>query len=92
MGVGGAVVEAVIHFWTTGEPGYIILLAWFLSDFTGFANMSCFSPGKLLCLARGIVIVPCVFPSCSRLFLESEQDACSQGSKEELALLVELDR
>lgn len=31
-------MEVVIHFWTTGEPGYIILLAWFLSDFTGFAN------------------------------------------------------
>lgn len=24
---GGAVVEAVIHFWTTGEPRYIIFLA-----------------------------------------------------------------
>lgn len=30
---GGAVVEPVIHFWTTGGPGYIILLAWFPSDF-----------------------------------------------------------
>lgn len=85
----GAVVEAVIHFWTTGEPGYIILLAWFLSDFIGFANMSCFSPGKLLRLARGTVTVPCVFPSRSHPPLESEQDACSWGSGEELALLLE---
>lgn len=70
-------MEAVIHFWTTGEPGYIILLAWFLSSFTGFANMLCFSPGNLLHLARGIVIVPCVFPSHPHPSLNSEQDVSS---------------
>jgi len=86
-------VGAVIQFWTPGEPGYIILLAWFLSDFAGFANtLSCFPPGNLLRLARGTVTVPCVFPSPSPPPLESEQDASSLGSGEELALLVELGR
>lgn len=88
----GAVMEAVIHFWTTGEPGCIILLSWFLSDFIGFANTSCFSPGKMLRLARGTITVPCVFPSHSHPSLESEQDACSWASGEELALLLELGR
>lgn len=62
---GVAVVEPVIHFWTTGGPGYINLLAWFLSDFTGFVSTSCVSPGHLLRLVRGVIIVPCAFPSHS---------------------------
>lgn len=41
-GVGGTVLKAVIHFWLTEEPRYIIFLAWFLGNFTGIANM-CFS-------------------------------------------------
>lgn len=38
-GRGGTVVEAVIHFWTTGEPRYIIFFAWFLGNFIGIANV-----------------------------------------------------
>lgn len=57
----------------------IILLAWFLSGFTRFANTSWLSPGNLLRLARGIVIVPCAFPSHSCPSLESEQDTSSGG-------------
>lgn len=85
-GRGGAVVQAVIHFWTTGEPCYIIFLAWFLGNFTGIANL-CLSSEKLLHLARGIV-VPC--HPCP--YLETEQDTSSWGSREELDLLMEVHR
>lgn len=83
-------MKAVIHFWTTGEPRYIIFLAWFLGNFTGIAN-KCFSSEKRLHLVRGIV-VPCVFPSHPCPYLESEQDASSRGSREELGVLVEVHR
>lgn len=88
-GAEGSVMEAVIHFWAMGRPGYIILLTlvseWLLWD----CKHTVLLPSDF---RLALLLFHACFLSILLLSLELEQDLSSQGSGEELALLAEPER